>query len=129
MTETYLKDYLWKSQVLLQHRNLQIFWTDMWGKAKELLQPLPRTFYASFLRFLHLYQSLNKASNNSLESPERGLIMVPAIKYFISWTWGGKWETRQQQQQVYFKLSIAYKACASISEGCSRRVQEKKKIL
>lgn len=86
MTETYSKDYLWKSQVLLQHRNLQIFWTDMWGKAKELLQPLPRTFYASFLRFLHLYQSLNKASNNSLESPERGLIMVPAIKYFISWT-------------------------------------------
>ena len=93
-----------------------------------LLQPLPRTFYASFLRFLHLYQSLNKASTNSLESPERGL-MVPAIKYFISWTWGGKWETRQQQQQVYFKLSKAYKACASISEGYSRRVQEKKKIL
>ena len=99
------------------------------GKAKELVQPLLRTFYASFLRFLHLYQSLNKESNNSLESPERGLIMVPAIKYFISWTRGGKWETRQQQQQVYFKLSIAYKACASISEGYSRRVQEKKKIL
>ena len=33
---------------------------------------------------------------------------------------------QKQQQQVYFKLNIAYKACAAISEGYSRRVQEKK---
>ena len=33
---------------------------------------------------------------------------------------------QQQQQQVYFKLNIAYKACPAISEGYSRRVQEKK---
>ena len=32
---------------------------------------------------------------------------------------------QQQQQQFYFKLSIAYKACAP-SEGYSRQVQEKK---
>ena len=36
-----------------------------------------------------------------------------------------------KQQQVYLKLSIAYKACAhnNISEGYSNRAQEKKKIL
>ena len=49
MTENYLKDYLWKSPVLLQHRNLQIFWTDMWGKLKR---QFASTVTEDFLRFI-----------------------------------------------------------------------------